>query len=216
MALSVLAAVAIYSVAVPLPGPGLVAVTRATITSGRTAGTVTAIGVTLAVTIYSVAALLGVGALLMALPWLVTAIQLGGGAYLLFLGLSLLWSHFRTRVAPPESPSLGISAPDRATLGRSFLRGFAVTIGNPKLMAFFFGLFAPLAGASTQVGERLAVLSGVLLVDLIYHQTLVQLINLAGRSSPARRLRRSLDAIAGTLMAAFGIGLMSKAIAVRS
>ncbi len=90
------------------------------------------------------------------------------------------------------------------------MNGFAVTIGNPKMAAFFFGLFAPIAGQAAPINAHLAALIGIVLVDFIYHQTLVQLAAIAAQSGPAKYLQRWFDAIAGTLMAAFGIGLLCK------
>lgn len=212
MAFPVLAAVLIYAVSVPLPGPSLIAVMRTTMANGRTAGACTALGVTLAAAIYAFAALLGISTLLVTLPWLVTAIQLVGGVYLLCLGASLLRAHFRTRATPMEPAFLRRSAKDRIPSWKALIRGFAVTIGNPKMAAFFFGLFAPMASQAVPAAVRLMVLVGIVLVDLTYHQALVQLVSITAESAPARHLRRWLDAIAGTLMAAFGIGLLSKAL----
>jgi threonine/homoserine/homoserine lactone efflux protein len=56
------------------------------------------------------------------------------------------------------------------------------------------------------------VLVGIVLVDLAYHQALVQLAALVGRSLPARHLQRWLDATAGSLMAIFGLALLSRAV----
>lgn len=62
------------------------------------------------------------------------------------------------------------------------MNGFAVTIGNPKMAAFFFGLFAPIAGQAAPINAHLAALIGIVLVDFIYHQTLVQLAAIAAQS----------------------------------
>ena len=158
MAFPVLAAVLIYAVSVPLPGPSLIAVMRTTMANGRTAGACTALGVPLAAAVYAFAALLGISALLVTLPWRGTAIQRAGGVYLLCLGGSLLRAHFRTRATPMEPPSVPGSAKDRTPSWKALIRGFAVTIGNPKMAAFFFGLFAPMASQAVPPAARLMVL----------------------------------------------------------
>ncbi|MGJ8482236.1 LysE family transporter [Sphingobium cupriresistens] len=76
----------------------------------------------------------------------------------------------------------------RSTWRQGLLNGFAVTIGNPKMAAFFFGLFAPIAGQAAPINAHLAALIGIVLVDFIYHQTLVQLAAIAAQSGPAESL----------------------------
>jgi threonine efflux protein len=146
VALAVIAAILIYAVAVPLPGPSFVAITRTTMVSGRTAGAFAALGVTLAAAIYALATLMGISALLATLPWLVTAVQIGGGAYLVFLGVALLRAHFRGQAPLMEPLPQRRSRLGHAESRQAFIKGFAATIGNPKMAAFFLGLFAPIAG----------------------------------------------------------------------
>ncbi|WP_416208046.1 LysE family translocator [Chelativorans sp. M5D2P16] len=80
-------------------------------------------------------------ALLAALPWLTSAIQIAGGAYLIYIGVTLLRASLSR-----ETCSVGEHEPIIRGLERpaaSFQRGLFVGLGNPKMAAFFLGLFAP-------------------------------------------------------------------------
>jgi threonine/homoserine/homoserine lactone efflux protein len=76
------------------------------------------------------------------------------------------------------------------------------------MTAFFLGLFAPVVGLSHSTNTRLIVLGGVLLIDLVYHQMLATVLVLVATSRLLKRARRSLEAAVGTLMTAFGVGLL--------
>lgn len=214
MTFSALAVILIYAVAVPLPGPSFVAISRATIANGRMAGACAALGVTLAAAIYAVSALLGISALLTAFPWVITMIQICGGIYLITLGAALLRSHFRAADNTLESLQHSRSNITVASLKDALLKGFAVTIGNPKMAVFFFGLFAPVAGQAIPTEIRIMVLLGIIAVDLIYHQLLAQFMAFMAHSNAARHLTYWLDAVAGALMAIFGGGLLFSAIGI--
>lgn len=203
---SVIAILAVYALAVLLPGPSFIVITRASLGVGRAAGIMAALGTTAGVAVYATTALLGISALVAALPWLVTAIQVLGGAYLVYLGLSAL------RAALSKGSGLagtgGFPRSERSSLMRNFGKAFLVSLGNPKIAAFFFGLFAPLVGPSNSADTRLFVLCGVVLIDLAYHQALANGLAVLVASKPVKQAGRWLDALTGTLMTAFGLRLL--------
>jgi threonine/homoserine/homoserine lactone efflux protein len=202
---AVVAPLVVYALAVPVPGPSFVAITQASLGARRLAGMVAAIGTTLGVAAYATATLLGISTLAAALPWLVTVIQVLGGVYLVYLGTLALRAAIsgrggftRARRLPGEGSSLG----------RVFGKALLVSLGNPKMAAFFFGLFAPVVSPSYSTDARLFVLCGVVLIDLVYHQALATVLVLVTASRPVKGARRWLDGLVGTLMTAFGIRLL--------
>jgi threonine/homoserine/homoserine lactone efflux protein len=64
------------------PGPSFVMVARTAVASSRSDGVVAALGMGLGGTIFAIAALLGLHALLALVPWLYLAVKTAGGAYL--------------------------------------------------------------------------------------------------------------------------------------
>jgi threonine/homoserine/homoserine lactone efflux protein len=202
----------VYALAVPLPGPSFIVITQVSLGAGGLPGMVAAFGTTIGVTVYATATLLGISTLAAALPWLITVIQILGGIYLIYLGTLALRAAvsggkgFTTaRRLPGECPSLT----------RTFSKGLLVSLGNPKMAAFFFGLFAPVVSPSYSPDARLFVLCGVVLIDLLYHQALATLLVLVAASRPVKRTQRWLDAFVGSLMTTFGIGLLVEAVRSR-
>lgn len=202
---AVVAPLAVYALAVPMPGPSFVVITQASLAGGRLAGMVAAIGTTIGVTVYATAALLGISALAAALPWLITIIQILGGVYLVYLGTLALRAAMSGRSGFTTAKHL---PGERPSLMRTFGKALLVGLGNPKMAAFFFSLFAPVVSPSHSTDARLFVLCGVVLIDLVYHQALATVLVLLAASRPAKSAQRWLDALVGTLMTAFGLRLL--------
>ncbi|MFE3838707.1 LysE family translocator [Pseudogemmobacter sonorensis] len=197
---TILAPLGIYALAVPMPGPGFIVISRASIAQGPAHGAAAAFGTTASVSVYALATALGISALLVALPWLSSAIQIAGGAYLVWMGIALL----RTSLAPSNLPGRvsGASAESRESLRKTFRRGLLVGLGNPKMAAFFLGLLAPAMAGDLSLTARLLVLGCVILIDLIYHQSLAW-IAAKGRGM-AGHTGKWFDVIVGGSMVAFG------------
>lgn len=197
---TILAPLGIYALAVPMPGPGFIVISRASIAQGSAHGAAAAFGTTASVSIYALATALGISALLAALPWLSSAIQIMGGAYLVWMGVALL----RASLVP--SSLLGRVSSVSAEFGESprmaFRRGLLVGLGNPKMATFFVGLLAPAMAGDLSLSTRLLVLGGVILIDLIYHQSLAW-VAAKGRRM-ASHVGKWCDATLGGSMAAFG------------
>jgi threonine/homoserine/homoserine lactone efflux protein len=87
----------------------------------------------------------------------------------------------------------------------SFRRGLLTGLGNPKMAAFFLGLLAPTISGDFSLFARLFILGGVILIDLIYHQSLAW-VAARGRTV-AGQAGRWFDTAVGGSMVAFG-GLM--------
>ncbi|WP_338884092.1 LysE family translocator [Xenorhabdus sp. TH1] len=213
---SIFVALAIYALAVPIPGPSMVIISRMCVTGGSQAGIATAFGTTLGVAIYAVATLLGLSTVLAALPWMLTLIQMAGGGYLVYLGFILIHTHIKNQHKAVVTVEMDMKTKNRQfqtfgfhqSISKAFLKGFYVSIGNPKMAAFFFGLFAPAAGNPDNLGAQLIILVGVIIIDLAYHQALARLTSLASSSFSRISIKKWLDVVVGGLMVIFGIGLL--------
>jgi threonine/homoserine/homoserine lactone efflux protein len=111
------------------PGQDMILVMSRSITHGTRAGVATAAGVSLGLVGHTVLATLGLGALLRTSEWLFTAIKFVGAAYLLYLGVQLLF----TRTA-----RLAATSSARQSEFRLFATGAASNISNPKIAVFYF------------------------------------------------------------------------------
>ena len=139
------------------PGPDSMLVMRNTMRGGRRAGWVTACGTLSGLTIWALAAALGLSALLRVSHVGYDILRFCGAAYLIWLGVTSLARFRRKSTAEPAAeggrsgPSVpGLTGPGTARPRRAYLTGLLSNLLNPKISVFFMAFlpaFVP-AGAS--------------------------------------------------------------------
>ena len=72
------------------PGPSLALVLRSTVGAGRHAGVLVALAHGIGVWLYALAVVFGIAAVLLHMPPLMLAVQLGGAVFLLYLGTQMM------------------------------------------------------------------------------------------------------------------------------
>ena len=141
----------IHFLAVVAPGADFAVTIRQSVRFGRWVGIYTALGIGAGISVHVLYTLLGVGALMHTTPWLLTVAKLVGGAYILYLGASLLRSQ-------PKSALEGDKGPDEPTvaqtLPKAFTTGFLTNATNPKATLFFLAIFTTLVSATTPLSVQ--------------------------------------------------------------
>ncbi len=122
-------------VAAASPGPATLAIVGTSLEQGRTKGLALASGITCGSLTWSIAAALGLGAVMLANAWIFEVIRLLGAGYLAWLAFRSARAAFRPGAATVRS--LGAGSP-LATL----LQGYALHITNPKAILFIGSLYA--------------------------------------------------------------------------
>ena len=115
------------------PGPDMLYVSTRSLTQGRRAGVISALGIGAGTVVHTVAIASGLAALLRALPLAYEIVRFAGAAYLIWLGMQAL----RGKAGPASSKPL-----DRASEWAVFRQGAITNILNPKV-ALFFLAFLP-------------------------------------------------------------------------
>jgi threonine/homoserine/homoserine lactone efflux protein len=133
------------------PGPDFMLVMRNTVRGGRRAGWVTACGTLSGLTVWALAAALGLSALLRVSHVAYDVLRFCGAAYLIWLGVTSL-GNFRRKGTGRSGPAPDIAALGQAPSrpGRAYLNGMLSNLLNPKISVFFMAFlpaFVP-AGAS--------------------------------------------------------------------
>ncbi|CAI8712030.1 LysE family translocator [Pseudomonas chlororaphis] len=141
-----LALATIHFLAVVAPGPDFAVTIRQSVRFGRVVGLCTAIGIGAGISVHVLYTLLGVGALMHTTPWLLSVAKVVGGAYILYLGVSLLRSRPKTSI---EGSDAGNDQAQRQTLPKAFMTGFLTNATNPKATLFFLAIFTTVISAST-------------------------------------------------------------------
>ena len=199
---TLLAFAAVSAAVICTPGQDTALTIRNTLAGGRRSGIATAGGVAAGQAVWTVAASVGVVALLTASEPVFRALKLAGAAYLVYLGAQSLWAAIRGRAPEHAVRSAAPLSPRRA-----LRQGVLSNLGNPKMAVFFASLlpqFAPQGNAS------FAVLLGLGL--LFCAMTFAWLTFYAFAISRLGRLltvtvRRVLDAVTGVVLVALGLRL---------
>jgi RhtB (resistance to homoserine/threonine) family protein len=176
-----LALAMIHFLAVVAPGPDFAVTIRQSVRFGRMIGICTALGIGAGISVHVLYTLLGVGALMHTTPWLLTVAKVVGGAYILYLGVSLLRSKPKT-VAEGNNDANEPFV--EQTMLKAFTTGFLTNASNPKATLFFLAIFTTLISATTPL--KIQALYGVwmcfvnalwfVIVALFFSSTRVRLL----------------------------------------
>jgi threonine/homoserine/homoserine lactone efflux protein len=119
------------------PGPDMALILARSTQYGPRAGMVAALGIGAGCFVHIAAAAFGISAILMASAYAFTVLKWIGAAYLVYIGLQILWGSFKT------SPSTAaVTIGHRVSLRSIFVQGLATNALNPKV-ALFFLAFVP-------------------------------------------------------------------------
>lgn len=135
------------------PGPATLALAGTSMASGRRSGLALASGITSGSLLWSVAAALGLGAMMLANVWVFELIRYFGAAYLMFLAYKAARSAFFNKNLATRSFTGG-----KRSL---YAKGFALHLTNPKAILFFGSLFSLGIPPGTGVQELALVILAV-------------------------------------------------------
>jgi len=122
-----------------IPGPAVFYILSRTIGQGRLAGVVSAAGISVGTLVHSVAAALGLSAILASSARVFHIVQFAGAIYLIFLGMRTLLSRDEATLSNGNAPH---------SLPRVFGQGVLVNLLNPKTALFFLAFLLQFVDAS--------------------------------------------------------------------
>jgi threonine efflux protein len=196
--------------AIVSPGPAFLLVSRTAASHSRARGMATGFGVGAAITLWAAAAAFGVAAVMARFAMLYGLLQLAGGAYLIWLGLSAWHDTGRT----PERPT-GRIARNAAGSGerypRAMLTGFLLTLGNPKVVVFFTSIFVTLLPAEAPWWARVAAIGVIAVQECTWYVLLAAVFAQARMQAGYARLRGGIDRAVGTALIAAGARIVALA-----
>lgn len=133
--------------AVISPGPSFLITARTAVSRSRLDGVKVALGLGAGTVIWASAAVLGLHVIFEKLPFLKSAMQLGGAAFLIWIAYMI----FRHAHEP-------ISLEGQGAKGSPFLQGFLTQISNPKVVVFFGSIFIALLPHDVPLWMSLALI----------------------------------------------------------
>jgi threonine/homoserine/homoserine lactone efflux protein len=180
------------------PGADMAMVSRSVFLGGRRAAFATTLGIAAGCMVWAVASAAGVAAVLAASETAYDALRLVGAAYLVWLGVQSLLA--------ARSGDRDPARPGRLTPKSPFRQGLLTNLFNPKI-ALFYTTFLP---QFIRPGDPVLLLSiamaGVhIALGIVWLSAYAWLLDRAVDAFKGSRLRRTLDAVSGSVLVALGI-----------
>lgn len=193
------------AVAAPV-GPIGVLCIRRSLSDGRAAGLATGMGAATADAAYGLLVALGFAATGVLVRY-AGPMAIGGGALLVWLGLSSLRSFLRF----DEGAAAIRPAQAHGTIFKSWVTTFLLTMANPLTILTFVGMIAGLgAAAGSAPMAPYWLVAGVFVGSALWWLVLVQLaLSIRGRMTPA--LTRWFDLISGGVLVVWGAQIALRA-----
>jgi threonine efflux protein len=181
------------------PGPNFVVVTQTAIQRGFRHGAAVVWGFVTSNLLWCGAVAFGLSVLFDLAPWLYRIIKFAGGAYLIYLGVSL----WRSKSDTPMTESSM-----QSSLGAAYWRGLLTNLSNPKSVVYFGSIFALFMKPGTPVWVQ-AVAIGIVIVDTIaWYGTAAALFSSAVVQRRYVAMQRPINRVAGAVMVGFGARLI--------
>ncbi len=189
------------------PGPDSMLVMRNTMRGGRRHGWVTACGTLSGLTVWALAAALGLSALLQVSHVAYDVLRFCGAAYLIWLGVTSL-GNFRRKCASVTAAASGRGA---ARPGRAYLNGVLSNLLNPKISVFFMAFLPAFVPAGASASRFSLVLGAWFVMETGLWLALVAW--LADRGTRWLRrpsVQRWMERVTGVVLLGFGLRLATE------
>jgi threonine/homoserine/homoserine lactone efflux protein len=161
-----------------VPGPDMLYVIGRSVGQGRKAGIVSSLGVFVGCWVHILAAAFGIAALLRSSPMAFSVVRYAGAAYLIYLGIRMLWQ--KTDLASQQLKA--------ESLISTFRQGAITNVLNPKVAIFFLAFLPQFIDA-----HRGSVAMQIVVLGLIFNVggTLVNLAVAYAGGTLGELLRRN-------------------------
>jgi threonine/homoserine/homoserine lactone efflux protein len=187
------------------PGTDMAFIIATSVDRGSGAGVQSAVGMAIGMAVWTIAATLGLGALLHAEPGVFASLRILGALYLLWLGVSTLRS---------ARADAGSETPSPSAVTYLVGRGMLTNLTNPKILVFFVAFLPQFVRTSTNgASVQLLTLGGLFLLVGLAIDCLVALAagGLRTMLRPGERAATVLNVAAGATFCVLAAALAAEA-----
>lgn len=168
------------------PGPATLALAGTSMASGRASGLALASGITTGSLMWSLAAALGLGAVMLANAWVFELIRYFGAAYLMYLA----YKAARSALSKKDLSTRSITGNKRSI----YIKGLVLHLTNPKAILFFGSLFSLGIPPGTGFKELALVIAAVGMQSFILFHGYALLFSSQAMTRIYLQLRRWFEA----------------------
>ena len=203
----------VWAAAIASPGPDLFQIIRVG-AKDRVAGVMCALGIMVGNAIWIIASLLGLSALMQAVPQILAVLQVVGGGYLLYMGVGALRAGLetqRTRVQRTEAAAeVAVEATGRAHTAMAPAHalgiGVATNLSNPKAVLFFAAVFAQFIRPGMGWGWMVAIAATLIVTGLAWFVGFAMAVRALAK--PIARYGYLIDLATGVLFCAIAVWML--------
>ncbi|WP_321886049.1 LysE family translocator [Paraburkholderia bannensis] len=193
------------------PGPDTAYIVGRSVAQGRSAGLVSALGISAGCCVHALACAFGLTALLAASATAFTVIKLVGACYLVYLGVRLILTK-QTDAAPatPTAPATATTGVQPRPLRQLFLSGFWTNVLNPKVVLFFVSFFPQFVTVTSphKILAFLALGAVFVLMSTVWNSFVAWIAgSVTQRFSGKPGIRKWLDRTVGSAFVGLGVKL---------
>jgi RhtB (resistance to homoserine/threonine) family protein len=203
---NITAFVGIAALVILAPGPDTALVTKNALRDGRRAALATSFGVVSGLIAWTLAAALGIAAVVRASETAFTVLKVVGAAYLIYLGVQALRASRRGHVA--DRPTRGGPTPQTS---RAYRQGLFSNLANPKIAAFFTGFLPQFIAPGVSVTVPFLLLGAIFVAMTLGWLCVYALVaSKAGGLLTRPRVRTALDRVTGIVLIGLGLRLVTE------
>ena len=183
------------------PGANVLLVSQLAASGDRRGASYAAVGIAIGAAIWSCAAVIGLGALLTAIPALRRFMQVLGAAYLLYFAVRLWRNH-----------AYAMNATCSLTATKAMQTGVLTSLSNPKPALFYAGVFSvalPPTASPTLIDAALAIVIGN---ALTWHLLLASLFSLERIQEAYAEKSATLSRLSAVVVGVMGLSLLSSSL----
>lgn len=185
------------------PGPDTAYIVGRSLAQGRSAGLMSAFGISVGCCVHALASAIGLSAILAASATAFMLIKLAGGAYLVYLGIRML-------VAKPGKAAASTATPDVRSLHTIFWQALVTNVLNPKVILCFLAFIPQFVRADAPQKTLAFLLLGVAFaaISMCWNSGTAFLAGtIAHRAGRNPQARLWLERVVGGTFVALGIKL---------
>ncbi|MCM3619873.1 LysE family translocator [Sutcliffiella horikoshii] len=187
-----------------LPGPDTAIATKNTLAAGRAGGFKTIFGTFCAILIHTIAAVVGLSAIIVKSAFLFSVFKYVGAVYLVYLGVKTIWA-IKNKKTTKQDEIVSINK-----LGNKshFKQGFLTNMLNPKVAVFFLTFLPQFVDPGTNtIGPFLLMGLTYALLTAIWFVLYIYLVDQISAFMKKPQTTTVIESITGAVLIGFGVKL---------
>lgn len=195
--------IGVAAIVIVVPGPDTAVVTKNVLLHGRRAALGTSFGVSAGLSVWTIAAAVGLASVVRASAVAFTTLKLIGALYLVWLGLRALRAV--GHAGGGDQASLPVMRPAMSALG-GFRQGLLSDLANPKIGVFFTSLLPQFVDPRRPVLLPFLALGALfVLMTVLWLCAYCLIAARAAETLQRPRVRAALDRVTGIVLIAIGL-----------